>query len=158
RAHAALPPTPVVMRRLLPLLALAVTVAAHASEPSDTAPPTSERVPLPLAPAPPETQPAPVPDIGVHAARAAHPPTIDGRLDDPAWAAAPVFAGFILNQPTEGGAGSERTELRVLYDDAYLYIGFDCKDSQPATISRSLARRDNEPASDYVAVFIDAGN
>ena len=108
--------------------------------------------PAPLAGTPQRGAPA------VHAARAERAPTIDGRLDDPAWIAAPVFAAFVLNQPTEGGAGSERTELRVLFDDEYLYVGFHCSDTQPATISRGRAPRDTEPATDYVAIFVDAGN
>src|SRR5262249_62346657 len=94
----------------------------------------------------------------IHAARTQRPPAIDGRLDDPAWADAPPFTAFELNQPTEGGPGSERTELRVLFDDDRLYVAFRCSDSQPATIVGSLARRDSEPASDYVAVFIDAAD
>jgi hypothetical protein len=94
----------------------------------------------------------------VRAVFAARGPTVDGRLDDPAWSAAPVFDRFILNEPTEGGAGSERTELRLVFDDDMLYVAFRNFDSQPRRIVRSLARRDTEPASDYVVVFLSPSN
>ena len=92
---------------------------------------------------------------GIHAVHVDKPPTIDGHLDDTAWLAAPVFDGFILNQPTEGGPGSERTELRVIFDDDVVYVAFHCYDSQPATIDRQLARRDTEPTTDAVMVYLD---
>src|SRR5678815_4387541 len=49
-------------------------------------------------------------------------PARDGRVDGAEWSAAPLFDAFVLNQPTEGGPGSERTELRVLHDDRHLYV------------------------------------
>src|SRR5262249_13076834 len=68
----------------------------------------------PAESAAPARRPTPVP---VHAVRTRRPPVIDGRLDDPAWADAKVFDAFHLNQPVEGGIASERSELRVLFDD-----------------------------------------
>jgi hypothetical protein len=85
-------------------------------------------------------------------------PTIDGQLDEPMWSGAPVFDRFVLNEPTEGGPGSEKTELRVVFDDDTLYFGFRNFDSQPDRINRSLGRRDTEPASDYVVVFLSPSN
>src|SRR5436190_1314896 len=41
---------------------------------------------------------------------------IDGLLDEPVWALAQPAADFFQQQPTEGAAASERTEVRVLFD------------------------------------------
>src|SRR5215470_13002174 len=89
--------------------------AAHRD--SDAQPDTPD-VPPEVPPAPADKPPVP-PDTGavrpdtasvrpdsrrfvpvpVHAVRTQHPPKIDGRLDDPAWAEAQVFDAFLNNQP-----------------------------------------------------------
>jgi hypothetical protein len=50
-------------------------------------------------------------------------PTIDGNLDDEAWAAAPVISNFVQHEPFEGRPATERTEVRILYDENAIYIG-----------------------------------
>jgi hypothetical protein len=83
------------------------------------------------------------------------PPTIDGRLDDDVWAQAVPFTSFVESFPEEGGRPSDGTELRVLYDENYLYIGFICNDAHPESIVRKLGDRDAPPVSDTVEVAID---
>jgi len=107
-------------------------------------------------PAAADTPPPAAPPSRFRAVRAASPIAIDGRIDEPAWRDAPVFDAFILNEPTEGGPPSERTELRVVFDDRRVTFAFVCYDSRPDTINRSLARRDTEPGSDWVVVILDA--
>ncbi|HEY8205839.1 MAG TPA: DUF5916 domain-containing protein, partial [Myxococcaceae bacterium] len=94
-------------------------------------------------------------DQKIQAARAQGPVRVDGHLDEAGWAAAPVFDAFVQRFPDVGAAPSEKTELRVLYDDQHVYIGIVCHDSEPQLIGRQLGRRDSEPASDDVAVLID---
>jgi Domain of unknown function (DUF5916)/Carbohydrate family 9 binding domain-like len=78
------------------------------------------------------------------AARLTSPITIDGRLDEPAWAAATPITEFRQTQPLEGPPATQRTEIRVLYDDEALYIGARMYDSLGAKGVRSrLARRDD---------------
>ena len=91
-----------------------------------------------------------------HAARAQGEVVANGRLDEPAWAGAPVFSSFTQSFPVPGAAPSEKTEVRLLYDDRNLYVGITAFDSQPATIHRGLGRRDAIPASDVVRVMIDS--
>jgi len=81
--------------------------------------------------------------------------TLDGRLDEPAWASAPGFDGFVQLFPTSGAAPSEATEVRVLYDDRYLYVGVTARDREPERMLRPLGRRDSQPYSDMVAVVVD---
>src|SRR5687767_15683094 len=51
------------------------------------------------------------------ATRTRQPPVIDGKLDDAAWRATPLSDKFTQHFPDEGAPPSERTELRVVYDD-----------------------------------------
>jgi len=71
------------------------------------------------------------------------PITIDGRIDEAAWAAATPITNFTQSQPQEGQPATQRTEIRVLYDDEALYIGARVNDSLGAAgIRAPLARRD----------------
>jgi uncharacterized protein DUF5916 len=81
---------------------------------------------------------------------------VDGRLEEPDWQRAAPYDGFVQLFPQEGAPPSERTEVRVLYDDRALYVGIACLDSEPDGIVRDLARRDNAPYSDFVTVFVDS--
>lgn len=94
----------------------------------------------------------------IHAARTTEPIKLDGVIDEIAWTAAPVFTQFVQFFPDNGAAATERTELRILYDDKYLYVGFVCFDSEPDQIIQRLGRRDKPPASDNVTIGIDSSH
>ena len=69
--------------------------------------------------------------------------TIDGKLDESAWARATPITDFHQQQPVEGVAPAVRTEVRILYDDRALYIGARMYDTLGARgIHAPLARRD----------------
>ncbi|WP_224248820.1 DUF5916 domain-containing protein [Hyalangium gracile] len=95
-------------------------------------------------------------DGALQAGRATERIDINGVWDEPAWASALPFDGFVQIFPSEGGAPTERTEVRVLYDDRNLYVAFTCFDSQPDQLNRNLGRRDSPPPSDSVEVVIDS--
>ncbi|AGC47421.1 hypothetical protein MYSTI_06148 [Myxococcus stipitatus DSM 14675] len=82
--------------------------------------------------------------------------SVDGTLDEPAWAAAPVYSDFVQSFPSPGAAPGERTEVRILYDERNLYVGITAHDSQPELILQSLGRRDDIPPSDTVTVMVDS--
>ncbi len=56
---------------------------------------------------------------------------LDGFLDEAVWALAQPITEFRQQEPVEGGEPSERTEIRILYDDQALYIGAMMYDSNP---------------------------
>jgi hypothetical protein len=90
------------------------------------------------------------------ATRASGPITLDGRLDEPAWAAAPVADRFIQNDPREGEPATFDTEVRMLYDDDALYIGVFAHDPDPADIIVNELRKDfNTGNGDSFQVVID---
>jgi len=51
-------------------------------------------------------------------------PTIDGDLSDPAWAKAAIIDDFKQRSPTPYEPATERTVVRVMYDENNLYVGF----------------------------------
>ena len=84
----------------------------------------------------------------VKAVRVAQGPKIDGRLDDPAWESALVFVDFRMVEPHPEGEPSEKTELRILYDDANLYIGVVCLDRAAAQITAHSMAHDGGVGGD----------
>jgi len=92
----------------------------------------------------------------VNAVRVTIPPRIDGVLDDDVWTSAEPASDFIQRDPEEGKPGSERTEIRVLYDDEALYFGCMFYDAEPQKIVARLTRRDNEIESDRASIRIDS--
>jgi hypothetical protein len=89
------------------------------------------------------------------ATRTSQPPVIDGKLDDAVWRAAAMSDTFTQHFPDEGTLPSERTELRVLYDDRNIYIGVDCHQTK-SPIVRRLQRRDGPLRSDAIWIDIDS--
>lgn len=89
------------------------------------------------------------------AVRAAGHIVLDGRLDDEAWSLAAPSGPFLQRNPDEGKPASERTEVRVVYDDEALYVGARMFDSQPQGVVRRLSRRDDEPDADRFVLYLD---
>ena len=58
----------------------------------------------------------------VHVERTSVPPRIDGVLDEPLWAEAAKVDRFYQLKPTVGALPTERTEIRITYDDDAIYI------------------------------------
>ena len=83
-------------------------------------------------------------------------PRIDGRLDDAAWSTAEPATEFRQRSPRDGDAATQRTEVRILYDNEAVYVGARMFDSEPARIAAQLGRRDDLGASDYFQVAFDS--
>jgi hypothetical protein len=83
------------------------------------------------------------------------PITVDGKLDDAAWQKAPVASAFIARK--SGTTAEIQTELRVMFDDQYLYLGVVCHEPQPTAIVPTSNEPDNERSiwrTDVVAALI----
>ena len=93
----------------------------------------------------------------VTAVRAGGEMRVDGHLDEAAWQAAPPIGDFWQRERNEGIPATERTEVRVLYDDANLYVGFWCYDRSPELVrARAIFRDEAGGADDLVAIMLDA--
>jgi hypothetical protein len=91
------------------------------------------------------------------ATRARQAIRVDGVLDDPDWQRAPVADGFVQAEPHQGEPAVDPTVVRVLFDDAHLYVGVVCIDSQGADglRVRDLRRDFDDTTDDFFGVAID---
>jgi len=94
------------------------------------------------------------PSLRAH--RVETPPAIDGRLDETSWRNASFAGNFRQIDPGEGQPATERTEVRVLYDNSALYVGVRLFDREPAKIVTRLSRRDEDPDADRFTFYVDA--
>jgi hypothetical protein len=109
---------------------------------------------LVLAAAPPPAPPAEyVPPRGYVCYRAATPPVIDGKLDDPAWQAVPWTDDFVDIEGDRRPKPRFRTRAKMLWDDQYFYVGAELEEPHVwGTLTRhdSVIFHDND-----FEVFID---
>ena len=81
--------------------------------------------------------------------------TIDGRLSEDDWQRASEFATFVQRDPVENGRPSQKTVVRLAFDDAALYVGARMYDDARDSIVARLGRKDIQPNSDYFCVYLD---
>ena len=74
------------------------------------------------------------------------------------WQSAPIATPFYELEPKPGGAEKYPTEVRVLYDDAAIYVGAIMHDISPDSILRELSARDQIGNSDWFGVYFDTYN
>jgi hypothetical protein len=85
-------------------------------------------------------------------------PVLDGDLGDDVWKQAVPFTGFKMVFPNPGMEPTEKTEFRVIFDNANLYVGVYCYDSVPAKISGNSVVHDGVgegKADDVIRVLLD---
>jgi hypothetical protein len=109
----------------------------------------------------PRASTAPVPpkvatDTGVAATRADVAPTIDARDDDAVWRVAPPITAFKEWRPNEGKEPRFKTEAKIAYDAANLYVIVRNFDPAPDSIKTLLERRDTWTSSDMVWIMVDS--
>jgi uncharacterized protein DUF5916 len=81
-------------------------------------------------------------------------PRIDGDLSEPAWSRAPEIGPLTQAEPNEGAAPTERTSVRIAYDERSLYLGIACFDAEPARIVATQKRRDADLTPDDRVEFV----
>ena len=81
---------------------------------------------------------------------------IDGSLDEPVWTQAEPANEFRQQEPNEGSPASEKTEVRLLFDDKNIYVGIHAFDSEPSHINaRELVRDAGFSNDDKIEVILD---
>jgi len=93
--------------------------------------------------------------LSVRAAQTTEAPHIDGVLDETAWQAAQLIDSFIQQEPQEGQPATERTEVRVLYDQGHLYIGVRAHSSEPVVATEMRRDSDRLFDEDNFQVILD---
>ncbi len=90
-------------------------------------------------------------------ARLSAPIELDGIVDEAAWLEIEPIP-MIMWAPTHGGEMTERTEVRIAYDDRYLYMSGRMYDSDPSGIRLNTFYRDQFSGDDLIAIIIDSYN
>lgn len=84
-------------------------------------------------------------------------PKIDGKLNDACWGTGTWDGQFIQQIPRQGKNSTQNTQVKILYDNNNLYIGFKCFDN--GEIRSILSRRDVDvTAGDIVGIAFDSFN
>jgi hypothetical protein len=83
--------------------------------------------------------------------RAASRIVIDGKLDDKAWSAASTVE-FVFPWDSQAGA-KQKTTAKLLWDDDYLYVGYDCEDTD--IVALRTDRDDPTYMDDAVELFVN---
>ena len=56
---------------------------------------------------------------------------VDGLLDEPVWATIKPITEFVQRLPLDGGQPTEKSEMRVAFNNNFIYFGFTFFDSEP---------------------------
>jgi hypothetical protein len=81
---------------------------------------------------------------------------LDGRLDEPAWAAADSISNLVTIEPEEGAVPAGQTIVKVLVNPRELVFGVICRDSNPAGIVAFAKTRDFDlELEDHVLIVLD---
>ena len=85
---------------------------------------------------------------------------IDGMLDEPVWQNVEPIRQLYQIQPDQGEPATEKSEIRILYDDKKLYFGFIFFDSEMDKIVANDMRRDSSGlrSNDYGFLLLDTYN
>ena len=87
---------------------------------------------------------------------ATSPIVLDGKHNEEIWQQAPAIVEFLQRDPDEGRAPTQRTEARVAYDEAALYVAVRAFDSDAGKIVGILTRRDQRSPSDWIRIVVDS--
>jgi len=69
-------------------------------------------------------------------------PKIDGSLEDNCWEGIPTAKDFFQFVPYNGNPATEKTEVKIIYDNNAVYIAAKMFDSHPDSIYTTLTKRD----------------
>ncbi len=73
---------------------------------------------------------------------------LDGVLDEAAWSRATSAGEFVMQDPTLGGAPTEKTDIRIVFNKDHLYIGVTNYDSEPDKLLGNTRKRDEFLSAD----------
>ncbi len=95
----------------------------------------------------------------IEAVRINTKPVIDGILNDSIWNLARPVNDFLQQEPLPGSNASFKTEVRILYNDEFLFVGVLCYDPEPEKIiERELKSDGNLRGDDNFTLLFDTFN
>lgn len=98
-------------------------------------------------------------DYAFHLKKASSTIVLDGEFDEQAWQDAEVITNFYNSKPVDTSFAKSITEVRMTYNENFLYVSAICYDELEGDyIVQSLKRDFSFPRTDAFAVFIDPYN
>lgn len=96
----------------------------------------------------------------IHAVQISGLIKVDGQLNEPEWALAPISPRFTQIEPYQSKPPSQETKVKVLYNKQFLYFGIFCKDSlgRKAIRATDFKRDFNFASHDLVTLTFDGFN
>lgn len=96
----------------------------------------------------------------LNATKIDHHLKIDGKLDESAWKSAKIAEGFVQVEPFQKAKVNHETQIRLLYNQDFLYVGAVMHDKEGKKSLRvtSMKRDFEYGASDQFAIGIDGFN
>ena len=102
-----------------------------------------------------ETTSSKVPKRIYRTKRVTKAPVIDGNITDETWNTVPWDTDFTQLSPTEGNKPTQKTKIKIIYDEKNLYLAVRCYDSEPDKIVKRLSRRDGN-VGDWIEINLDS--
>lgn len=81
---------------------------------------------------------------------------VDGRRTEAIWAQAAPVREFVQRDPNEGATATHPSEVRVVYDEAALYVSVIASEPDAHEVVGMLTRRDDSSPSDWLRIVIDS--
>ena len=66
---------------------------------------------------------------------------LDGAFNESAWSTVPAVNDFKQREPKDGAAPTFATDVKVMYDESYLYVAVRAHDPQPDRLIGLRTRR-----------------
>ncbi len=90
--------------------------------------------------------------------RAVKAPKIDGVLDDDTWANVTTICDLKQCYPYYDHQPSQKTEVKLVYDNTAIYVGAFLYDTAPDSIAHQLGNRDDQVNADNFRIVFDTYN
>lgn len=98
------------------------------------------------------------PGTALHIKKSTGEITLDGNIDEPSWQAADVTKDWYLNYPVDTARAPFQTEVRLTFNDQFLYVSFVCFDDRSPDLIHSLRRDFDYEKNDNAGMVIGPFN
>lgn len=97
-------------------------------------------------------------DLTIHLKRNTEKIVIDGHLMEEVWQKGDNAANFWQYFPFDTSSAQGQTEIRMTYDDQFLYVGVRCHSAGPDYVVQSLRRDYSFSGNDNITLLFDTFN
>lgn len=80
---------------------------------------------------------------------------VDGVLNEKIWEMCNIAANFSEIEPNDDRFASQKTEVRAVYDESYIYFAFTCYDDDMSKLRANLSDRDFMWNDDFIGLILD---